>query len=68
MGIDLLAKEMVTPLLLRVRNKLLYWDITNLSLLGRVVVANYFASIDVVCCINMAIFKVYYIETTTFSS
>ena len=31
---------MVTPLLLRVRNKLLYWDTTKLSLPRRVVVAN----------------------------
>ena len=39
-GLDLSAEDMVTPLLLRVRNKLLYWDTTNLSLPGRVVVAN----------------------------
>ena len=39
-GIDLSAEEMVTPLLVRVRNKLLYWDTTNLSLPGRVIVAN----------------------------
>jgi hypothetical protein len=39
-GLELSAEDMVTPLLLRVRNKLLYWDTTNLSLHGRVVVAN----------------------------
>ena len=39
-GLDLSAEDMVAPLLLRVRNKLLYWDTTNLSLPGRVVVAN----------------------------
>ena len=39
-GIDLSAEEMVTPLLVRVRNKLLYWDTTNLSLPGRVIVAD----------------------------
>ena len=39
-GIDLSAEEMVTPLLVRVRNKLLYWDTTNLFLSGRLIVAN----------------------------
>ena len=38
-GLDLSAIDMITPLLLWVRNKLLYWDTTNLSLPGRVVVA-----------------------------
>ena len=40
-GIDLLVEEIVTPLLIWVRNKLLYWDNTNLSLPGRVLLANY---------------------------
>ena len=39
-GIDLSIDEMVTPLLLWVRSMLLYWDTTNWSLPGRVVVAN----------------------------
>ena len=39
-GLELSAGDMVTPHLLRARNKLLYSDRTNLPLAGRVVVAN----------------------------
>ena len=34
------AKDMIAPLLLRLRNKLIYWNKEKLSLAGRVVVAN----------------------------
>ena len=38
-GLELKAKE-VAPLLLRLRNKLIYWNKEKLSLAGRIVVAN----------------------------
>ena len=39
-GINLSSEDHVAPLLLAIRNKLLYWNTTKLSLANRVVVAN----------------------------
>ena len=39
-GLGLNAEDMIAPLLLRLRNKLIYWNKEKLSLAGRVVVAN----------------------------
>ena len=39
-GLELKAEDMVAPLLLRLRNKLIYWNKEKLSLAGRIVVAN----------------------------
>ena len=39
-GIDLKSEAMLSPLLLSIRHKLLYWDAQQLSFAGRVVVAN----------------------------
>ena len=39
-GLGLNTKDMIMPLLLRLRNKLIYWNKEKLSLAGRVVVAN----------------------------
>ena len=65
-GLELSAEDTVTPLLLRVRNKLLYWDTTNLSLPGRVVVTN--LVLFAVCCVSLVIFMFYYIKIATLSS
>ena len=40
MGLGLNAEDMITPLLLTLRNKLIYWNKEKLSLAGHVVVAN----------------------------
>ena len=40
MGFDLSTEDMATTFLLRNRIVFLYWDTTNLSLLGRVIVEN----------------------------
>ena len=39
-GLELKADDMVAPLILRLRNKLIYWNKEKLSLAGRIVVAN----------------------------
>ena len=39
-GVGLKSEDMIAPLLLRLRNKLVYWNKEKLSLAGRVVVAN----------------------------
>ena len=39
-GLGLKVDDMIAPLLLRLRNKLIYWNKEKLSLAGRVVVAN----------------------------
>ena len=39
-GLGLTTEDMIAPLLLRLRNKLIYWNKEKLSLAGRVVVAN----------------------------
>ena len=39
-GIDLRPEAMLSPLLLLIKRKLLYWDAQQLSFAGRVVVAN----------------------------
>ena len=39
-GIDLKSEAMLSPLLLSIKHKLLYWDAQKMSSAGRVVVAN----------------------------
>ena len=55
-GLGLNAEDMIAPLLLRLRNKLIYWNKEKLSLAGRVVVANSVLVFDLVYSIYMAVF------------
>ena len=67
---DFLVEDMVTPLLLRGSNKLVYWDTTNNFVFTRKGDCGKlgFSRINVLCCVNLVIFTLYYIETTPVSS